>query len=222
MARFPSKSSWAAFVGSAFLAGAVFSASAPGTGAQAPGTGATQTDPATTTTPATVPPAGAGTVTVPGAALTDAQILAVVATVDEHEIDAATKAMKKKLGKEAKEFAKLLKTQHQANLTQGKKTAKQAALKPATSPLADSLKAKGEADVTALQAKTGAEFEKAYIEAMVKGHTEALALLDQRLIPAATLADVKTFLTGTRGHVSAHLEQAKRLQGAQAATTPTP
>ena len=45
---------------------------------------------------------------------------------------------------------------------------------------------------------------------------------DQQLLPTATNPDVKTFLNETRGHVAAHLEQAQRLQGAQAATTTTP
>lgn len=226
MAGMIRRSSMAALMGSALLAGAVYAASAPATGTSAPGPGAT-------TAPATGTPAGAPTAApttpttttptaTPVSSLTDAQIMAVVATVDQHEIDAATKAMKKKLGKDAKDFAKMLKTQHQANLNAGKKVAKTAALKPAANPLSDSLKAKGDADVKAMQALAGAEFEKAYIEAMVKGHTDVLALLDQQLLPTATNPDVKTFLNETRGHVAAHLEQAQRLQGAQAATTTTP
>lgn len=225
MARMIRKSTMAVLAGSALLSVALFAATAPGTGAGDPGPGAA--GPGASPAPASDTAAGAPMTgapamtptTTPVSALTDAQIMAVVATVDEHEIDASTKAMKKKLTKEAKDFAKMLKEQHTANKNKGKQVAKQAGIKPATNPLSDSLKAKGDADVKAMQAMAGSDFEKAYIEAMVKGHTEVLDLLDQSLIPTAQNADVKTFLNETRGHVAAHLEQAQRLQGAQAATT---
>ena len=50
---------------------------------------------------------------------------------------------------------------------------------------------------------------------MVTGHTEALASLDQRLIPAATSPDARTHLQTTREHVARHLELARGLQRSQ-------
>ena len=52
---------------------------------------------------------------------------------------------------------------------------------------------------------------KAYIDAMVKGHTEALAVLDNKLIPKATTQAVKDHLAATREHVAHHLERAESL-----------
>lgn len=173
-------------------------------------------------TPGTAPGAATGQPQ-PGAQasqpLTDAQILGVVDAVDEHEIDAANKAMKQKLSTEVAAFAKMLKEQHAANKETTRKLAKTLKLKAASSPAADSLRAEGKAGVKAMAAKTGAEFEKAYLDAMVDGHTEVLAMLDNRLIPAAGSEAVKSHLTEFRGHVSAHLEQGKRLQGASASVT---
>lgn len=81
--------------------------------------------------------------------------------------------------------------------------------------MADSLKAK--ADVKALAAKNGTEFEKGYIDAMVTGHTDVLAMIDTQLIHAARNEAVKTHLSEVRALIAAHLEQGKRLQGASAA-----
>ena len=60
--------------------------------------------------------------------------------------------------------------------------------------------------------------EKAYIDAMVKGHQEALSLIDDRLLPAAQDTNVRTFLTNSREHVAMHLERAKALQQNAGAT----
>ncbi len=174
-------------------------------------------------------PAAAPSDTAPGRAqqgaqtaepLTDAQILGVVNAVDDHEIDAATKAMKKKLSTEVAAYAKMLKEQHAKNKETTKNLAKVQKLKAASSPVADSLRAKGKAADKDMAALKGAEFEKAYVDAMVNGHSEVLALLDTELIPAAASEAVKSHLTEFRGHVSAHLEQGKRLQGAAASVTP--
>ena len=78
---------------------------------------------------------------------------------------------------------------------------------------AQAQKAKGEQELEALGRMEGDAYAKAYIDAMVKGHTEALDALDNRIIPAATRPEVKAHLDTTRGHVAQHLERAKALQG---------
>ena len=74
-------------------------------------------------------------------------------------------------------------------------------------------KHKGEQELEALGRTEGDAYARAYIDAMVKGHTEALDALDNRIIPAATRPEVKAHLDTTRGHVAQHLERAKALQG---------
>ena len=48
---------------------------------------------------------------------------------------------------------------------------------------------------------------------MVKGHQDALTLIDTRLLPAATDDNVRAFLTTSREHVAMHLERGRALQG---------
>jgi putative membrane protein len=152
------------------------------------------------------------------AQFSDARILTIVNTVDQHEIDAAEKALKKKTSAEVRDYAQMLKKEHSANLAKSRKLAKTLDLKPAKSDIADSLKAKGGAEEKTLASLKGAEFEKAYVDAMVKGHTEVLDMLDTKLIPNSLNDSLKSHLTEARGHVASHLEHGKRLQGAQAST----
>ncbi|MDB5104894.1 MAG: putative outer membrane protein [Fibrobacteres bacterium] len=148
--------------------------------------------------------------------LTDAEIVGWVDALDSNEITAANAAEKKKIAKEYMTYAKMLDKQHRANQKKTAKLAKQLKLTPAQSAASTQLKAMGTQDMTAMAALEGAQFERAYVDAMVKGHTEALAALDGSLITGADDAKLKKHLTELREHVSMHLEQGKRLQGASA------
>ncbi|HEX2082852.1 MAG TPA: DUF4142 domain-containing protein, partial [Xanthomonadaceae bacterium] len=71
------------------------------------------------------------------------------------------------------------------------------------------------AELDALAARCDDEYEKAYMDAMVKGHEEALAAIDEKMIPRATRDDVRQHLTDTRKHVEMHLTRAKEIAGKQ-------
>jgi putative membrane protein len=82
------------------------------------------------------------------------------------------------------------------------------------------LKRSGEADLARLRTLDGAEFDKAYVDMVVKAHTKVLEHIDQHLMPGAKAAEVKELVTNTRPVVASHLDQAKRLQNTLA-TTPS-
>jgi putative membrane protein len=77
------------------------------------------------------------------------------------------------------------------------------------------MRKKGREELAMLDAKSGSEYQKAYVDAMVKGHAEVLELLETRLIPAATDEQVRNFLTSSRDHVAMHLDRGKALQSDQ-------
>lgn len=180
---------------------------------KAPSVGQTST-PGATAPGATTPGAAGATAAV--APPTDAQIMGMVNAVDKHEIDAANKALKEKMSAEAAGYARMLKEQHTANMARTKSLGKTLKMKAAKSPAAEEFRAKGEAQVKTMAALDSAQFERAYLDAMVTGHAEVLQMLDSQLIPAAKNDSLKSHLNEVRGHVSAHLEQGKRLQEAQA------
>lgn len=157
-------------------------------------------------------PAPVGT----GAALSADAALALVAAVDEHEIAAAEQARAKKVSGDVLEYANLLHREHTANLQAGQALAARAGgARSNEAADADAMRKKGRDELAALDAQSGAAYQKAYVDAMVKGHGEVLVLLDTRLIPAATDEQLRTFLTNSRNHVAMHLERGKALQGAR-------
>lgn len=137
----------------------------------------------------------------------DADLLGVLAAINQHEIDAATQAKQHKLPADVGKYADMMLTDHRANLEQ---TRALGANEQAPSAMTQA--EQGKQHLQELGKKPDAQYAKAYVDAMVMGHTQALAALDEQLIPAAQSASVKTHLQQTRAKVAEHLEQAKALQ----------
>lgn len=146
----------------------------------------------------------------PAAAGSQADALALLVALNEHEIAAADQAVGKNVTGKVREFADMMKVDHARNLADTTKLG--AAV--STAPAVTAMKAKGEADLRALGGNSGAAYERAYMDAMVQGHADALALIDGTLLPAATDAKVRDHFTATRGAVAAHLERAKEIRAA--------
>jgi putative membrane protein len=139
----------------------------------------------------------------------DSNALAIVATVDKDEIAAAKLALTKKMGKGANDYAHMMVTDHQANLTETKKLRGPG---EASDKAAAPVKKDDEAMMAKLNPLEGKAFEQAYIDGMVEGHTNVLARLDTELLPNASDAKVKAHLQKTRDAVAKHLDAAKALQ----------
>lgn len=79
---------------------------------------------------------------------------------------------------------------------------------------------KGAGDLAMLIPLDGERFATAFMAAMIKGHSDVLAMIDGKLLTTAKNDAVKSHLTATRAHVAMHLEEAKKIQaglaGAQA------
>ena len=63
-----------------------------------------------------------------------------------------------------------------------------------------------------LQGKSGAEFDREYMDYEVEAHENVLRELD-RAIPAADNADLRQLLTQGRATVQSHLDQARQIRG---------
>lgn len=133
--------------------------------------------------------------------------LGVLNAINDHEIAAGEQALSKGVTGAVAEYAQMMIDQHSDNRS------KTTALGPDPSaPAAETQKQKGETELSMLDAMSGDAYAKAYIDAMVKGHADALAALDTQLIPAATRPEVRDHFATTRDHVADHHERAKALQ----------
>ncbi len=146
-----------------------------------------------------------------GPAQTNAQIIEDVIVLDQGEIAAAKIAKKRATHPQVKRFATYLYDQHTTNLHQTMKLSHKTKIKPEASMTADNLKNHGRQEMTALEASSRANFDKNYIDAMIKDHQAALQLLDRAILDSTNPMLTKS-LQETRKHVAMHLEKAQQIQ----------
>jgi len=137
----------------------------------------------------------------------DGVALGLLGAVNKHEIAAAQQARSNGVSGDVLAYADLMEKDH------GENQVKTEALgQLAEDAEVAAQKEKGNAELAQLGTLEGDAYKAAYIDAMIKGHTEVLALIDTRLLPLATGPDVEAHLATTRKHVAHHLEQAKALK----------
>ena len=152
---------------------------------------------------------GMASVVTPGS--DDALALGLLSVVDDQEIQAAQQAIAKPVTGAVLEYARMMEKQHTDNLIQTK------ALGPVgDSPEVQAMKEQGASELAELGTQVGKEYEAAYLAAMISDHTQALALIDGRLLSLASSGAVRDHLNRTREHVAKHLEDAQKLQAAAA------
>jgi len=138
--------------------------------------------------------------------------LALVAAVDEHEMAAVEQARNRKLRTPAREYAEMLYREHRENLAQSREPMSEGKpVEPEMTAEVHALVGRNRESLEALAKTPDADYERAWLQAMVDGHTEALAMLDTRLIPAAKDDPLRNFLNNTRDHMAMHLERGRAL-----------
>lgn len=145
----------------------------------------------------------------------EAQILGLISAINQNEINAAEEASKRQLSQEVYNYAAKMQQEHTANLEKTIKLGLKLDIRPASTSENKEVQKqieKGEKELDKLTRLSPDKFEKAYIDAMVKDHSEALNLIDKKLMNMSNNTEVKDHLTETREHVSTHLEEAKKIQ----------
>jgi putative membrane protein len=143
---------------------------------------------------------------------TDAKILGAVMAIDKNEISAATLAQKKSANPVVRNFASFLYNQHSQDLGQVQGLSQRLNLAPVNGEVARMLHSEGRHGMAKLSHLNNGAFDRAYISAMVKGHAQALHLIDNKLMPLAINPLVKGELQQLRGHVIVHLSKAQAIQ----------
>jgi len=140
--------------------------------------------------------------------------LGVLNAINDQEIAAGRQAQEKKVAGDVADYAQLMIDEHTRNKEQTN------ALNPdANSAEARDQATKGQAQLQQMAAKNGDAYRKAYVDAMIDGHAEALAMLDEKLIPSAAGPQAKAHLQQTREHVARHLALARALKREEGVTS---
>lgn len=146
------------------------------------------------------------------AASHDGEIVAVLIAANNNEIAVADLALEKASSPEVKHYADTLKIQHAQNLKDTLLLKDKEAIKPEQTAAIKHLEKKGQADLKKLSTKNSTQFDKDYINAMIKGHKELLKEFDHKLLRQVKNNSLKELLITTRPHIEAHLEEAQKIQ----------
>jgi putative membrane protein len=144
----------------------------------------------------------------------DAQIASIVVSANKVDIDAGKLAASRSTNDEVRAFARLMVTDHTGVNKSATDLAAKLKVTPQDNATSQSLKTDGEKNLAHLKTLKGAAFDKAYIDHEVAYHQQVIDALDKTLIPGATNEELKALLVKVRPAFVAHLEHAKRLQGA--------
>jgi putative membrane protein len=167
----------------------------------------------TTDTLATTPPATATTPTTGDVAggWTDANVVDVLTVANQGEVDYSQVAVEKATNASVKQFAQLMVKDHNAMIDAVKGLASKLNVTPAANDKVNDLQKENQKDITDLNAKTGKDFDKEFMEEQVDMHQETLDLLND-LDGRTTNADLKAAIAEAKPKVQAHLDQAKAIK----------
>ena len=148
------------------------------------------------------------------AAPTDPQIVGIVETADDIEINYAKLALSKARDKQVRDFAQQMITDHSAVQKSVINLASKLNVTPADSPTSDSLKAQAQQTLEKLRGLKGKAFEKSYVDNEVSYHEAVINATKTVLIPSAQNAELKSALQGAEPLFEGHLAHAERVQSA--------
>ena len=148
------------------------------------------------------------------AAPTDPQIVGIVETADDIDINYAKLALSKARDKQVRDFAQQMITDHGAVQKSVINLASQLNVTPADSPTSDSLKAQAQQTLEKLRGLKGKAFEKSYVDNEVSYHEAVINATKTVLIPSAQNAELKSALQGAEPLFEGHLAHAERVQSA--------
>jgi putative membrane protein len=146
---------------------------------------------------------------------TDPQIVGIVVTANQIDIDYAKLALSKSKDKATRAFAQQMMTDHSALQKAVSDLGAKLHVTPADSDTSKSLKAQAADTTKKLEALKGKAFDKAYIENEIAFHKAVMAANSTVLIPNAQNAELKGALTNAQTLFQGHLEHAQNVQAAE-------
>lgn len=144
--------------------------------------------------------------------LMDTDILHVLVTADNGEIDEAQFAISHATLPTVVTFAQRMVAEHLVHRQSLTDLAAMLSLVPTPNEVSASLATMASQELVSLQSKgTGTEVDATYVGDQVTAHQQVLTLIDERLIPSAQDASLRAIVVSTRAVISEHLAAAEQL-----------
>jgi putative membrane protein len=149
-------------------------------------------------------------------ALTDANIVAILDFANESDSAFGALAVKKAKSADVKKFARLMEGEHHMLRVEGQQLAKKLNVTPQP-PANFDMPDKQKAAMSDLESKSGADFDKAYIDHEVQFHELVLQTATQAEA-AAQNPELKALIQKAAPTIQKHLDIAKQIQAKQSGT----
>jgi putative membrane protein len=143
----------------------------------------------------------------------DAEIAHIAVTANAIDSTMGELAKTKARSSAVKGFAQTMVTDHGGVNRQAVQLAQKLKVTPQENDVSRQLQQGADQARADLESKSGAEFDRGYMQREVEYHQAVLDALDQTLIPNAQNAELKALLEGVRPAFVAHLDRAKQIQG---------
>jgi len=142
----------------------------------------------------------------------DNEIIGVLMVLNKNEIAVANAVLKKTSNPVIIKYARMLKKEHTKNLNKTLRISKKIGAMPIESAVSKKLQRHGEDELRVLSTLQGQPLDKKFISLMVKDHSDALHLIDTKLLKYVSNPMLKEQIIATRPHIAKHLEDAKQIQ----------
>jgi len=146
----------------------------------------------------------------PGATMSDANVLSVLNTIDRSEVEAARLAQQK-ASPEVRAFATRMIDEHQAKTQETRELGQRMDVSPDKPALAKTLEKTHRETMEELQGKSGRDFDQAYIEYQITMHEQAVDLV-QETADEVKNSRLQQHLRRTRPDLERHLSAARALE----------
>ncbi|MCK9481087.1 MAG: DUF4142 domain-containing protein [Bacteroidia bacterium] len=144
--------------------------------------------------------------------VSDPQIASIAVTANQIDVDYGKIALKKSKNESVRRFAQTMIDDHNGVIKMCVDLATKLGVTPETNDITKSLLADSKKITKTLNSKTGAAFDKAYIDNEVSYHEAVISTVENVLIPQAQNAELKALLVKVLPALKAHLEHAKMVQ----------
>jgi predicted outer membrane protein len=145
--------------------------------------------------------------------LSDAEIIQILVTLDQGEIEQADVARKRATDAQVSAYADHMFEEHSRARHLSEQLAARSHWMPTESSLAEDLAGTSSQSLQTLKNADSGAFDELYIRGQVQQHQEVLDLLENHLIPRADDPSLKSHLQKARAMVDSHLSKAKEIQG---------
>ena len=144
--------------------------------------------------------------------LSDAEVASVAVVANQIDIDYAKIAKERSKDPEVLKFANMMAKDHQSVIDQAVALVTKLKVTPKENATGRQLLADAEKTKKMLRSKSGAAFDKAYLDNEVAYHKAVISAVNDLLIPEAENAELKKLLKDVVPFFQAHLDHAKMVQ----------